>query len=304
MRERHTQIKTIKGYGGFYNMRYNFLRYPGGKAKAVTLSYDDGVVEDIKFVEIIDKYGLKCTFNLVGNYVKNESRLSREFIRENILDKGHEIAVHGYFHRAQSKVRPIEGIRDIIDCRLELERTFGIIVRGMAFPDSVVNRFNEPEAYARVKSYLKDLEISYARTAAGDNDKFALPEDWLNWIPTVHHANPQVMEYAEKFVNLDVSKLYEVGHNPKLFYLWGHSYEFERSGNWDLLERICEKISNKSDIWYATNIEICDYVHAYDSLIYSADGTVVYNPTLFDIWFEVNKKPYVIKSGETITVED
>lgn len=32
--------------------------------KAVTFSYDDGVTQDIRLVEILNRYGLKATFNL------------------------------------------------------------------------------------------------------------------------------------------------------------------------------------------------------------------------------------------------
>jgi len=283
-------------------MKYNFLRFPGGKAKAVTFSYDDGSKDDVRFLDVINKYNLKCTFNLVGELVESEERLTKDYIKENILAKGHEIAVHGYCHRAQNKIRPIEGIRDILDCRILLEREFGIIIRGMAFPDTAVNRFQEPEAYKRVKKYIEDLDIAYVRSGGGDNDKFKLPEEWHNWMPTVHHDNPRIFEYMEKFINLDVSKLYISMRTPKLFYVWGHSFEFERNQNWEHLDEICQKISGKDDIWYATNMEIYEYVQAYNSLVYSADGTIVYNPTLFDIWFDVDKTLYFIKSGETITL--
>jgi len=50
-------------------------------------------------------------------------------------------------------------------------------------------------------------------------------------------------------------------------------------------------------------MEIFEYVEAYNSLIYSADGNTVYNPTLTDVWFDVDKRPYMIKSGETITID-
>lgn len=283
-------------------MKYNFLRFPGGKVKAVTFSYDDGSKDDVRFLDVINKYNLKCTFNLVGELVESEERLTKDYIKENILAKGHEIAVHGYYHRAQNKIRPIEGIRDILDCRILLEREFGIIVRGMAFPDTAVNRFQEPEAFKRVKKYIEDLDIAYVRSAGGDNDKFKLPDEWYNWMPTAHHDNPQIFEYMEKFINLDVSKLYISMRTPKLFYVWGHSFEFERNQNWEHLDEICQKISGKDDIWYATNMEIYEYVQAYNSLVYSADGTVIHNPTLFDIWFDIDEALYFIKSGETITL--
>ena len=35
-----------------------------GKKKAITFSFDDGVAQDIRVIEILDKYGLKATFNL------------------------------------------------------------------------------------------------------------------------------------------------------------------------------------------------------------------------------------------------
>ena len=45
-------------------MDYRFLRFPEGKCKAVTLSYDDSNIHNMRLAEIIEGYGLKCTFNL------------------------------------------------------------------------------------------------------------------------------------------------------------------------------------------------------------------------------------------------
>ena len=285
-------------------MKYNYMRYPGGKAKAFTMSYDDGPRDDERFLETINKYGLKCTFNLVGGTIEGGSSwgMSSEYIKENIIGKGHEIANHGYNHRAHGYVRPVDGIRDVLESRLFLEREFGMIVRGFAFPDRMVSKSEHPEDFARIREYLSDLGIVYARIAGGDNDKFELPRDFYNWTPTAHHANPRVLEYAEKFVNMDVSKLYIAQRTPKLFYLWGHSFEFSANNNWELLEDICKALGKKDDIWYATNIEIYDYVKAYESLVFSADGTLVYNPTLTDVWFDIDGTLYVVKSGESKVV--
>ena len=38
--------------------------YPGGKEKAFNMTYDDGIVQDIEFIEMLNKYGIKATFNL------------------------------------------------------------------------------------------------------------------------------------------------------------------------------------------------------------------------------------------------
>lgn len=282
-------------------MRYQFMRFPDGKGKAVTLSYDDGCPQDVKFSEIISECGLKCTFNLNGAEMRGEKSLSKETVTEKFLSKGHEIAVHGSFHRALGSVRPIEGIQDVLNCRIELENTYGMIIRGMAYPDCGIRRFYNGASYDNIKKYLTDLDIAYCRTLGGDNKKFELPTDWHQWMPTAHHNNPNIMEYIDEFMNIDMStKAYRAARHPRLFYLWGHSYEFDREDRWELLDRICEKLSGKDDVWYATNIEIYDYVKAYESLVYSADGKMIYNPTLFTIWFDVDGQLYTIESGETI----
>ena len=143
-------------------MRYRFLRFPEGKYKAVTLSYDDGCRPDIKMSQIISRYGLKCTYNInSGWYGKdsNDWHLTRNEIKEHLLDKGHEIAVHGEFHKAPGIVRAIDGIRDVLNCRLALEKDFGIIVRGMAYPDCGITRMDNGTTYVKVKNYLTELDI-------------------------------------------------------------------------------------------------------------------------------------------------
>ena len=281
-------------------MRYQFLRFPGGLCKALTLSYDDGAKADARLCETLNRYGLKCTFNLLFSRVASEEGLTKEFIRNEILAKGHEIATHGDHHRGLDVARTIEGIRDTLDCRLGLEKEFGIIVRGMAFPDRTVNKTKFPEAYARIRPFLEELDIVYSRTTGGDNDSFALPDDFLNWVPTAHHNNPQLFEYIEKFLTFDHQAQYSSRRGPHLFYLWGHAFEFDRDNNWDRLDDICEKLSGREDIWYATNMELYEYITAYRSLSYSADNSIVYNPTIKTIWFDRDGTLYEIKPGETL----
>ena len=38
--------------------------YPNGKPKAFNITYDDGIRQDVRFVALLNKYGLKGTFNL------------------------------------------------------------------------------------------------------------------------------------------------------------------------------------------------------------------------------------------------
>ena len=283
-------------------MRYQFLRFPGGKGKAVTFSYDDGVSQDLKFSDILEKYQIKATFNLNAEKLRVKNGLKKDEIQEYILNRGHEIAVHGSNHRAEGTLRPIEGIQDVLNCRLELEERFGLIIRGMAYPDTGISYFTNGAKYESIKNYLQELDIVYSRTLGGDNNSFNLPQDWHAWMPTAHHNNPNLFDYIEQFLGIDLSKgaIYVARRQPRLFYLWGHSYEFDRDGNWDRLEKICEKLSGKEDTWYATNMQIYEYVTAYQSLIYSANGTRIYNPTVQTVWLDIDGEVYSVKPGETI----
>lgn len=284
-------------------MRYRFLRFPEGKTKAVTFSYDDGCRADIRLAQLFDRYHMKGTFNICSTFVAKEdggASLSRQEILTNLLEKGHEIAVHGACHRAPGQQTSLDGIQDVLYCRRDLEKMFGMIIRGMAYPDTGITRFSNGASYSNIKNYLTDLGIVYSRSLAQDNNSFTLPEDWHNWIPTAKHTNPLIFDYISEFTGTDVNSLYISNRYPRLFYIWGHSFEFDRDENWDRMEEICSSMSGKADTWYATNIEIYNYVKAYDSLVFSVDGSMVFNPTLVTIWFTADADTYCIKPGETL----
>ncbi len=283
-------------------MSYRFLRYPQGKVKAVTLSYDDGVSQDLRLAQLLDRYGLKCTFNINSSFVSDISgqpRLSAEELQKYILDAGHEVAVHGHEHKAPSHCTDLEIVNDVLTCRKALEGPLHTIIRGMAYPNCGIRRLS-PSRYEEVKSILRTLGIAYSRTLGEDNNQFFLPNDWYAWMPTAHHDNPQVIAYAEEFAAIDPAQLRTAKLYPRLFYLWGHSYEFDTNDNWEHMEKLCRILGGREDTWYATNMEIYQYVQAYHALIFSADQTRVFNPTVYDVWFTENEKEYCVRSGETL----
>ena len=267
-------------------MRYQFLRYPGGLGKAVTLSYDDGCRHDVRFSETITRAGLKCTFNATLI-----SQLNADEMKENFLDRGHEIAVHSYSHPHLEELPPAEAAYEILEDRKCLEEQFGGIIRGMAYPYGTYND--------TVVEILKNSGILYARTVVSTK-KFDIPTDWLRLPATCHHNSSDLMPLAEKFVKYDREK-------PALFYLWGHSYEFDDNDNWDVIENFCEYIGGKDDVWYATNIEIFEYMEAYNRLIWGIDAKTVKNPSSTDVWISIsrNREPsqlVEIKAGATVTI--
>jgi len=283
-------------------MKYRFLRFPGGKLKAVTLSYDDGVQSDIRFAEILNRYGMKGTFNLNsgGFSGRSANKLTPDVILEKLIGAGHEAAVHGEYHMAPGIASPTAFVSDVLNCRLAMERELGMIIRGLAYPDSGITKMHNGNDYQTIRTTLRTLGIAYARTLSGDNNTFMMPTDWYAWMPTARHRNPNLMTWVEEFVTLREEELKSAQRYPRLFYLWGHTYEFNRDDNWDVIENFCAAISGKDDTWYATNIEIREYAEAYDSIVTSADGKMMYNPTLKEIFMDIDGRAIRIAPGETL----
>lgn len=274
---------------------YYYLRYPQGKAKAITLSYDDGVDQDIRLIELMEKHGFKGTFNL--NYGKmapdgtvyEAGRIHRpmplSMCKKTYASPNVEVAIHGLTHPRLERLTAPEVMREVIEDRKGLEKEFGGVIRGMAYPYGTYNDM--------VVDVLRLSGVAYARTTQA-TERFDIPKDWLRMPATCHHRHPRLMELAEEFDAMQVKT------DPVLFYLWGHTYEFERDNNWDVIERFFDRMQGKDDVWYATNIEIYDYVKAYEALCYSADGCSVQNPTATDVWLGNEQGSVCIPAGQTV----
>ncbi len=271
-----------------------FLRYPGNKAKCLTFSYDDGNVADVRLVEMFNKHNVKGTFNLnAGSIPEDETgwRLSKKDV-EHLYD-GHEVATHGFEHPILFSIDLPTMTNQLLQDRLGLEKLFGRVIKGYAYP------FGKPAGLDdELYTSMRACGIQYGRTV-NSTFNFDLPRDWYNWQPTCHHNHEKLMEYAEQFLKYD-AKAQPHNQSPYLFYVWGHSFEFNSKDNWEVMENLLEKVANKEDVWYATNGEIYDYVSAFKSLSFSADQSMVYNPSCQKVFFATKEKDYVINPGETI----
>ncbi len=278
--------------------KYLCMRFPNARPKAVTLSYDDGTVEDVRFMQILDKYGLKCTFNLNSGLYREEGymdppekmygfKMTYDQMTELYKDTPHEVALHAYTHPHLNRLPQAQIAYEIIKDRELLEKQFGMIVRGMAYP---FGAFSD-----EVVEALRVCGVAYARTTISTFG-FDVPTDWLRMPATCHHTSPRLNEMIEKF--LDAKP--EAPRPPILFYLWGHSFEFGSDDSWQIIEDFGQRIGGKEDTWYATNMEIYEYVESFRSLVWSVDMSRVYNPTVKTVWFNFCKKDYCIKPGETL----
>lgn len=282
-------------------MMYRFPRFPGGREKAFTASYDDNKLADRHLLEIMGRYGIKCTLNVNNAFLEEQNiRMPVDDTKALVDAGGHEIAQHCDHHIAPGLASPCTVMREVLEGRQLLERRFARIVRGMAYPDSGITQFKPGIDYDTVWRILHDAGVAYSRSLGGDNNRFALPLDWYNWIPTAHHDNPQLFTWLEEFLTADLGQNPPKGQAPLLFYVWGHSFEFDRNNNWERLEELCRRAGGQDEVWYATNIEIYDYLAAYDALQFDVDETLVHNPGCIPVWFVADKEPYCVQPGETL----
>ncbi len=273
-----------------------YMRFPDGKCKAATFSYDDGVKADIKLIKIFDKYGVKGTFNLNSILFDCENwhdRMDEELTYKTFINCGHEIALHGARHIFLNKVPLPEAANEIVQNRLYLENKFKKIVRGMAY---AYNGYN-----SEIINLLKSLGVTYARTTE-ESHSFEVPENWLTLKPTCHHADPKLGELTDRFLNQSPEDEFK-HREPWIFYVWGHSYEFDDNGNWHIIENLCRRLSENKDIWFASNGEIYDYVQAYNRLVFSLDGERVYNPSCIPVFIELRGRVYEIPCGKEISFD-
>ncbi len=275
------------------------MRYPGGLAKAVTISYDDGVQQDIQLLELMKKYGIKGTFNLnsarfiTRDHVYPEGKVWRAMVDEDVLptyDPEYcSIATHSSHHPTLLDASEAEIADEILSDRMALEKLFGRIIRGHAIPNGPYD-----EKTIRVG---KLCGLKYMRTTKA-TESYLYPDSLLPLNPTCSHSHPRLMELTEEFLQNSVREI------PFLLYVWGHSYSFEGDNNWYVIEDFFKKVSGRDDVWYATNDEIFDYAEKFQMFESTVDGHTVYNPTDTELWFVTgaNGQPRSIKPGETMKI--
>ena len=227
--------------------------------KIVTFSFDDGVTQDIRFIEILNKYGLKCTFNLNSELlgINGELTVLCEKVSHNKVNKadvktiysGHEVAAHTLTHPLLTQLSPEEIVRQVETDRLNLSELVGYEVVGMAYPCGGENS----------NDYVADViksstGIKYVRTIR-ETLSFTGYENIYLFNPTMSLTKDtdKTDELIDAFFNNDTDEV-------KLFYIWGHSYEFDAHNRWGMLEDFCRKISGRDDVLYCANKEAFEYL--------------------------------------------
>ena len=273
---------------------YRRMNFPGGKTRALTLSYDDGVRQDKRLIDIMVKNGLKGTFNInSGLFEKTPSttaqvgRMTKSEAYDLYFNNDMEVATHSFSHPSLATMTDAEITNEILSDKIDMEKETGKIIRGFAYPNGSVSD--------RVVKCLEKCGFLYARTTVSTRN-FALANDLLRLPATCHHKDPELMNLAKSFIETQ-------SYYTRIFYLWGHSYEFDNNNNWNVIEEFAEYVSRNDDVWYVTNIDLFEYVESYKKLLVSADSKRFYNPTSTTLYFNTCGKDYQIAPAQTLVID-
>ena len=199
--------------------------------KIFIFSFDDGTVWDGRFVELLNKYGMKATFNLnsgLEDFVwcfEDRFPVRRQKLTETAQQyRGHEVASHSLTHPWLNSLTPPQLAREVGEDCATLKELFGLSEIGFGVPFTACNarEINIIRKYVR---YIRLSEFS---------DSFALPEDPYH-IP-IHglYNDPDIREKIARFAENDLP--------VSVFVMAGHSYEFEALDHWGYLEELLQYI--------------------------------------------------------------
>ena len=230
--------------------------YPGGKKKAFNITYDDGVLQDVRFVAMLNKYGIKGTFNLNSELMENEfswihpngmqvKRLSVEKVK--LLYDGHEVASHTLTHPYMYNLSDEELFHQMKRDKDNLEKLFEREVQGFAVPFDYYDD--------RIAECAEACGFAYARKSEFTNT-FKPCTDFYHWKTGIYHIDEHLIDYVADFLNTE--------EELAVCQIVGHSYDLDAENLWGTMELICAAVSKCDDIWFCTNAELVEFLKQSD----------------------------------------
>ena len=266
--------------------------YPDGKAKAFNVTYDDGVLQDIRFVALLNKYNLKGTFNLNSGLMENEfewihetgcvvKRLSKDKVVS--LYQGHEIASHTLTHPYMNDLSESEIIYELQLDKANLETLFDREIKGFAVPFDYYSDL--------IEKCVRQTGFSYARISE-ESRSFTPQTDYFKWKATVFHADSNLKELTQQFI--------DTNEELALFQIVGHSYDLDLENMWETIEDIVRLISSQNDIMPMTTIDIIEYLKAMDTA--EITDKYIKNNSNTSLWFSIDGMTCEVNPNERIVL--
>lgn len=262
------------------------VAWPGGKYKAVALSYDDGPTQDRTFVKLLNTYGVVGSFNLNSGKLGGKTHVTAAEVKA--LFAGHEVATHSVSHPYLTKLSPAQIKKELADDRAALEKLVSYKVRGHAYPFG-----DHDDAVVEV---MKQVGLVYGRVVPQTKD-LRLPSDLLRWRGSCHHT----CAYS-----LAQSLVKHAKNEMALLFIWGHSWELDGGGygkDWAHMEAICKLVGKRTDVWYARAIQVADYMLALRKLVWAPELDAVTNKASQSVWIQFGGKAVELKPNATLKLK-
>lgn len=257
--------------------------YPGGRWKALVMSYDDGHDQDRGLAPLFDRHGIRGTFHLCNGWFNNSTFLTSAEVPT--LLARHEISIHTVDHPTLTQIDDGAVRWEVGNCRYVLGGLAGYAVNSMSYPMGGYDR--------RVMNLLAGEGVTCSRTVQAANSLDYFPPNYRKWHPTCHHAD------ADGFAD---QLLGRGGENLSLLFIWGHSYELDNTyanNSWAYMESLATKLGDRGDIWYAGMGELRDYLAAAQAM--NITSNLVHNPSSqITVWTKLQDQVVPVRPGRTL----
>ena len=267
--------------------------YPEGKKKAFNVTYDDGVLQDARFVSLLNRYGLKGTFNLNSGLTESEFEWTHEngMIVKRLsagnavsLYQGHEIASHTLTHPFMTELSKEEILHELCEDKKRLEELFGRKVRGFALPFDYYSDL--------IETCVRECGFEYARISE-ENHSYRPDSDYYRWRAGIFHLDPCFEEFISGFLATDTELA--------LCQIAGHTYDLDAAGLWDKIEKVFSLIADDPDVCPTTTIDLITYLKAMEKAAIAENK--ISNHSECSLWFDVNGSKVCLRTGETYDIK-
>lgn len=256
--------------------------YPDGKKKAFVLTYDDGVLQDVRMVLLLNRYGLKGTFNL------NSLLMEREFVwyHEKIgavrrlplsvaahLYEGHEVASHSCTHPDLQGMSREGLLYELGHDKYLLEQLVQQPVLGFGVPFDYYDD--------TVADCARQLGFRYAR-GSEETHSYAPNGDAFHQNAGMFHLSEGLDTFVDGFLQTDEELASCI--------IVGHSYDLDAEHLWEAMEALFAKVSVDGSVLSMTHLEYVEYLQAMEQA--EIVGDKIINRSNRPLWFEVDGKIY------------
>ncbi len=234
-------------------------------SKYFTMSFDDGITQDARIMDICRKYNMPCTFNLntglfgvnwpwvgevLGKPGLSHQRYTEEEIRSGIYN-GFDAEVHTLCHPSLAGNYGDNAealIHEVGDDAKNIEALTGVAPLGMAYPGG---REEDTSPFV-IKTIVENTPVRFARLAVSQKnpEDFPLPDCFMKWYPSLAVVEmARCKELAKSFIAaVPVDR-------DLLFYVWGHGYDLDSENLWDEFEELVAMISAAPDVKCVSNAD-------------------------------------------------